>query len=70
MKALLPVGLVVLVLGIVSFFVPLPRSEHHGVSFGDAKIGITTHEDQKVPPAVSAVLIIVGGGLMVAGRKS
>jgi hypothetical protein len=70
MKALLVVGVVVLVLGIVSFFVPVPHSEQHGVSFGDAKIGVTTHEDEKVPPAVSVVLIVVGAGLMIAGRKS
>ena len=30
MKPLSVVGLVVLVLGILSFFVPLPHSEHHG----------------------------------------
>jgi hypothetical protein len=46
MKALLLVGVVVLVLGIVSFFVPFPHSEHHAVSFGDAQVGITTHDDE------------------------
>ena len=70
MRVLLGVGVVVLVLGIFSFFVPLPHSEHHGVSFGDAKIGVTTQEDEKVPPAVSVVLVVVGAGLMIAGRKS
>ncbi len=69
MKALLLVGIVVLALGIVSFFVPIPHSERHGVSFGDAQIGITTHEDEKVPPVMSIVLVVVGAGLMIAGRK-
>jgi hypothetical protein len=69
MKALLLIGVVVLVLGIVSFFVPIPHSERHGVSFGDAKISVTTHEDEKVPPAVGVVLVVVGAGLMIAGRK-
>jgi hypothetical protein len=70
MKGLLVVGVVVLVLGIVSFVVPFPHSEHHGVSVGDAHVGITTHDDQKVPPAVSVLLVVVGAGLMIAGRKS
>jgi hypothetical protein len=64
------VGIVVLVLGIISFFVPFPHSEHHGVSVGDAHVGITTHDDQKVPPVASIVMIVAGAGLMIAGRKS
>jgi hypothetical protein len=70
MKALMLVGVLLVVLGVVSFFVPFPHSEHHGVSFGDAKIGVTTHDDEKVPPVVSIVLLVVGAGLMIAGRKS
>ncbi len=64
------VGVVVLVLGVLSFFVPFPHSEHHGVSVGDAHVGITTHDDQRVPPAVSILLVVVGAGLVIAGRKS
>ena len=70
MKALMLVGVLLVVLGIVSFFVPVPHSERHSVSFGDARVGITTQEDEKVPPVVSIVLIVVGAGLMIAGRKS
>jgi hypothetical protein len=70
MKALMLVGVVLLVLGIVSFFVPFPHSEHNGVKIGDAHVGITTHDDEKVSPTVSLALIVVGAGLMIAGRKS
>jgi len=70
LKALMLVGVVVLVLGIVSFFVPFPHSEHHGVSVGDAHVGVTTHDDQKVPPAVGILLVVVGAGLMIASKKS
>jgi len=70
MKALLLIGVVLLVLGVVSFFVPFPHSEHHGVNLGDARVSITTHDDEKVPPVVSIVLVVVGAGLMIAGRKS
>jgi hypothetical protein len=64
------VGLVVLVLGVLSFFVPFPHSEHHGVRVGDAHVGITTHDDQRVPPVMSIVLVVVGAGLMIVGNKS
>jgi hypothetical protein len=70
MKILMLVGVVVLVLGILSFFVPVPHSEHHGVNIGDAHVGVTTHHDNMVPPVVSIVLVLVGAGLMIAGRKS
>jgi hypothetical protein len=70
MKTLMLVGVVLVVLGILSFFVPVPHSEHHGVNIGDAHVGITTHDEDKVPPAVSVVLVVVGAGLMIAGRKS
>jgi hypothetical protein len=70
MKALMLVGVVLVVLGVLSFFVPVPHSEHHGVDLGDAHVGITTHVDEKVAPAVSIVLVVVGAGLMIAGRKS
>jgi hypothetical protein len=70
MKALMLVGIAVLVLGILSFFVPVPHSEHHGVNIGDAHVGVTTHRENMVPPVVSVVLVVVGAGLMIAGRKS
>ena len=69
MKVLLIVGVLLVVLGIVSFFVPVPHSEHHGVNLGDARIGITTEHDEKVSPVISAVLVVAGAGLMIAGRK-
>ncbi len=70
MKGLALAGVVVLILGIVSFFIPMPHSEHHGVNVGDAHIGVTTEHDEKVPPALSVVLVVVGAGLIIAGRKA
>jgi hypothetical protein len=69
MKPLMLIGVILLVLGVISFFVPFPHAEHHGLSVGDAHVGITTHDDERVPPAVSVVLVVVGAGLMIAGRK-
>jgi hypothetical protein len=70
MKGLAIAGVVVLILGVISFFVPMPNEHHHGVSVGDAHIGVTTEHDEKVPPALSVVLVVVGAGLVIAGRKA
>jgi hypothetical protein len=70
MKPLLLIGVLLVTLGIVSFFVPLPHYEHHGVNLGDAHVGITTQHDEKVSPTISIVLVVVGAGLMIAGRRS
>ena len=68
MKAWFAVGLVVLVLGIASLFVPIPRSEHHGIKAGDVSIGVQTHESERVSPGISVALILAGAGMMIAGR--
>lgn len=70
MKALFVVGLVILVLGILSFFVPVPHTERHGIDAGDVHLGVNTHHDDLLPPAVGVALLVVGAGLMIAGRKS
>ena len=68
MKALLAVGLIVLILGIVSFVVPFPHASHHELRSGDVHLAVTTRHDERVPPAVSVVLVVVGTGIMIAGR--
>ena len=68
MRVLLIVGVVLLVLGVASLFIPIPKRERHGIDAGGISLGVETTTREKVHPAVSAVLI--GGGvlLMVAGR--
>jgi hypothetical protein len=68
MKALFGIGLVVLILGIASFFVPIPRHENHGIKAGDVSIGVQTKHDEHVSPAISVVLVVVGAGMMIGGR--
>ena len=68
MKALFGVGLVVLVLGLFSFFVPVPHTEHYGVSAGDLHVGVNTEHSERVAPAISVVLLVAGAGMMIAGR--
>ena len=69
MKPIFWVGLVILILGIASFFVAIPHQEKHGISVGDASIGVTTRSDQKAPVWLSAVLVVGGIGLMGVGGK-
>ena len=69
MKIVFAVGLIVLILGILSFFIPVPHTERHGIDAGDVHIGVNTQHSDLLPPAASIALVVVGAGLMVAGRK-
>jgi hypothetical protein len=60
MKPLPLVGVLLLVLGVLSFVIPIPHSEQHGVKFGDAKISVETQSSDKLPPAVGIVLMAGG----------
>jgi hypothetical protein len=72
MKALFFIGLVVLILGIVSLVVPIPRSERGGIEVGGVSLGVETRHEEKVHPALSAVMILGGLGAMAVskGRSS
>jgi hypothetical protein len=70
MKGLALVGVVILVLGVLVFVVPFPHYHHHGVSLGDSHIGVTTEHDEKLPVAAGVVLLVVGAGLLIAGKSS
>jgi hypothetical protein len=63
------IGLVLLVLGLVSLFVRIPRNEREGVKIGGVSIGVETRHDEKAPPIVSAMMILGGAGLMLAGKR-
>jgi hypothetical protein len=69
MRALAVIGIIVLVLGILSFIIPVPHSERHGVNLGDASVGVTTHHDEKLSPAVGGILCAVGAVLLIAGMR-
>lgn len=71
MRPLAWIGIVVLVLGILSFVVPIPTSHTRDVKLGDASVAITTHHTEKLSPAVGVVLCGAGVVLLIAGsRKS
>ena len=68
MKALFWIGMVVLIVGIASLFVPIPHNEREGFKAGDVSVGIETRHEDKVSPYVSAAIILGGAGMMVVGR--
>ena len=69
MRLLTVIGIVVLLLGILSFIVPVPVSHSHNTKIGDASIGITTHDREVLPPAVGGVLCAAGVVLLIAGAR-
>jgi hypothetical protein len=69
MKALFFIGLAVLILGIVSLVVPIPHSERGGISVGGVSLGVETRHEEKIHPALSAVMILGGLGAMAAGKR-
>ena len=69
MRALFILGLVLLILGVASLFVPIPRKERHGFDAGPISVGVTTTQKERVPPIVSGVLIAGGVVLLVAGAR-
>ena len=64
MKPLLWIGVIVLVLGIASFFVPLQQREKHSMSAGGVSVGVETTHSQTLPAAASVAMI--AGGLILA----
>ena len=68
MKPLFWIGLVVLILGFASLVVPLPSKERQGLEAGGMSIGVEVETQEKVSPILSAVMILGGAGLMIAGK--
>jgi len=69
MKLLPWIGLVVLILGVLSLVVPIPHNEREGFSTGGMSVGIQTQHSERVAPIISAVMILGGAGMMIAGRS-
>jgi len=63
------IGAAVLILGIVTLFVPIPQRERHGITVGDLSLGVVTQSDEKVPVVVSVVMILGGIGAIALGAR-
>jgi hypothetical protein len=69
MKGLFIVGLVVLILGLVSLALPIPHSQRQGLTVGGVSLGVETRQEEKISPALSAVMILGGLVAMAAGKR-
>ena len=69
MKSLFWIGTVLLVLGIASFFIPIPHTEREGVKAGGISLGIETRHEEKLPPIASGLMIAAGAAMMIAARS-
>ena len=69
MKPLGWIGIVVLLLGIASFFVAVPQKHHEGIQIGGASIGLETNTSQKLPVYVSCILLVGGIAMVIAGAQ-
>lgn len=69
MRALFITGLVLLIVGVGSFFVPVPHREDHSIKVGDTRIGVETQHNEGMPRGVSIVLVVAGAALAIAGAR-
>lgn len=66
----LVIGLLLIVIGIASLFVPVPQQRESGFSVGPLDVDVSREVNEPVAPAVSAVIIGLGVvGVVVGLRK-
>jgi hypothetical protein len=68
-KALFWVGLVILILGLASLVVPIPRTDRESLTVGGVLLAVEAQHQEKLSPFVSGVMILGGLGAMAAGRR-
>jgi hypothetical protein len=69
MRAILILGALLLVFGLLSLFIPIPHREKHGFTAGPISVGVETTDREKVPPMVSGILIAGGVALIIVGAR-
>jgi hypothetical protein len=69
MSKLFWIGLAVLVLGLASLVVPIPRSERDTVRAAGMSMGVETRDQETVSPLVSGIMIVGGVSMMIAGKN-
>jgi hypothetical protein len=62
------IGVLFAALGLLSLVVPIPHTEREGFSAGGFSMGVETKHNEMVSPIISAVMILGGIGMMIAGK--
>jgi len=60
--------LTVLVLGLLALVVPIPRNERDTAKTAGISNGVETRYQEKLSPLLSAIMILGGAGMMIAGK--
>lgn len=69
MRSLLVIGVVLVIVGLLTFVVPFPHRQDQSVKIGDTKISLQTESEEKMPPAVGVVLVAGGVIALVVGMR-
>ena len=69
MKIIPLIGAVLLLLGVLSFVVPIPHKENRSIKIGDAKFGVQTEESERLPIAASVTLVAAGVVVLAVGLR-
>jgi len=69
MRPLVLIGVIVLVLGVASLFVSVPRRETEGIKVGGVTAGVEVKHSERLPVWASAVLIVGGIAMAIAGGR-
>jgi hypothetical protein len=69
MRTLFIIGVILVLLGVLSLFVPIPVHEKHAIKAGPLSMGVETTENRKVDPVVTVVLVAGGVVLALVARK-
>ena len=69
MRILTIVGVILLLLGVASFVVPVPQREEHSVKIGDAKLGVQTQSQERLPLGASIAIVAAGTACVIFGSR-
>lgn len=69
MKSLFWTGLVIVLLGVASFFIEVPQTPRQTLNTGSISVGVNSKQRGELSPWIGAVFVIGGLGLMVTGCR-
>jgi UDP-N-acetylmuramyl pentapeptide phosphotransferase/UDP-N-acetylglucosamine-1-phosphate transferase len=69
MKGFTLLGAILLILGVLAFAVPIPRTKDHDVKIGDTRIGVETQHHERVPPLLAGTLVVAGVVVLAVGAR-
>ena len=68
-QALLIMAVILIVLGVLLLFIPIPSRERHGLDAGPISVGVEVTRREKVHPAISGGLIVGGVALLILSNR-